>query len=291
METDQLLIGVDGGGSGCRVALADGQGRVLAQAEGGPANISGDSGLAVANIRAALDQAAQNAGVAGDVLRRAHAHMGLAGVKSPEDAAQIAARFDFARCIVTEDRPTVLAGALAGEDGVVLAIGTGSFIARAQGDRTRFVGGWGFVAGDQASGAWLGRGALEQTLLAADGLRAHTALTRALLKRFDGDPLAIMRMSLDAPPADFAALAPDVVAAALEGDTMGRQLMEQGADYICRAMTALGREDEQAVCAFGGIAEHYAEFLPAPVRACLIEPKGNALDGALYLAAHGTSDG
>lgn len=290
VKTDQLLIGVDGGGSGCRVALADGQGNVLAQAEGGPANVSGDPGRAVANIRAALDEAAQSAGIAPDALRRAHAHMGLAGVKSSEDAAQVAARFEFARCIVTEDRPTVLAGALAGADGVVLAIGTGSFIARASGEVTRYVGGWGFVAGDQASGAWLGRSALEQTLLAVDGLRGHTALTRALLKRFEGDPVAITHMSLEALPADFAALAPEVIDAAQDGDTTGRALMEQGAKYIRRAMAALGRQDKESVCAFGGVADHYAAFLPASVRTCLIEPKGSALDGALYLAGQGADD-
>ncbi len=37
-----LIIGVDGGGSGCRVAVADAAGTVLARAEGGPANIATD---------------------------------------------------------------------------------------------------------------------------------------------------------------------------------------------------------------------------------------------------------
>lgn len=285
-----FLIGVDGGGSGCRVALADARGRVLAQATGGPANIARDPSRAVANIRAALGGAAQRAGVAPDALRCANAHLGLAGVMSSEDSAQIAACFDFARCIVTDDRPTVLAGALAGTDGVALAIGTGSFIARACGGVTRYVGGWGCVLGDQASGAWLGRSALELTLLAVDGLREHTALTRALLVRFGSEPAAIAHMSLGAPAVDFAALAPVVIAAAQDGDALGRALMGQGGDYICRAMTALGRQDGEAVCAFGGVAGHYAPFLPSPVKACLIEPKGSALDGALYLAGQEATD-
>lgn len=289
-KTDRLLIGVDGGGSGCRVALADARLRILAQEEGGPANASEDPGRAVDNIRAALAGAVQRAGIAPDTLGQAHAHMGLAGVKTPEDAARIAACFDFARCIVTEDRPTVLAGALAGGDGVVLAIGTGSFVARACGGVTRYVGGWGFAVGDQASGAWLGRAALEQTLLAQDGLRAHTDLSRALLARFEGDPVAIVHMSLASPPADFAALAPDIIAAAGSGDALGRALMTQGADYLCRAMDALGRGAGEAVCPFGGVAKHYAPFLPAPVRDALVAPKGSALDGALHLAAQEAGD-
>ena len=35
-----LFLAVDGGGTGCRAALADAQGRILGQGAAGPANIS-----------------------------------------------------------------------------------------------------------------------------------------------------------------------------------------------------------------------------------------------------------
>jgi glucosamine kinase len=37
-----LVIGIDGGGSGCRAAVADRSGRILGEAQGGPANIATD---------------------------------------------------------------------------------------------------------------------------------------------------------------------------------------------------------------------------------------------------------
>jgi glucosamine kinase len=53
-----FVIGCDGGGTGCRLVIADGQGRVLAQAIGGPANVTSDFDQAVANLRDALARAA-----------------------------------------------------------------------------------------------------------------------------------------------------------------------------------------------------------------------------------------
>ena len=46
----QYLIGVDGGGSGCRVILTSIQGKTLAKAEGGPANIETSFKTARENI-------------------------------------------------------------------------------------------------------------------------------------------------------------------------------------------------------------------------------------------------
>ncbi|SIT83746.1 BadF/BadG/BcrA/BcrD ATPase family protein [Pontibaca methylaminivorans] len=279
------LIGVDGGGSGCRVAIADATGCVLAEAAGGPGNVSADPDQAAANIRAALDEAAAGAGIGADALRHAHAHLGLAGVMSEAEGEAMAARFDFARLRVTDDRPTVLAGALGGADGVVLAIGTGSFIARSRDGAARFVGGWGFVCGDQASGAWLGRGAVEAALLAVDGLREHGQVTRAVLGSVGGDPAMLAHRSLVAPPGWFAEFAPLVVREAAQGDQAGREMMERGADYICRALERLGRGSGEAVCAFGGVSPHYAPYLPEDIRDCVVRPLGRAVDGALRLAA------
>ena len=73
-----LYLGIDGGGSGCRAAVADATGRVLGLAESGPANIASDTATATANILAASQAALHAAG--GGTIRSAA--LGLAGANA-----------------------------------------------------------------------------------------------------------------------------------------------------------------------------------------------------------------
>ncbi|MEM9794375.1 MAG: BadF/BadG/BcrA/BcrD ATPase family protein [Pseudomonadota bacterium] len=284
-QTLPLLIGVDGGGTGCRAAIAQMDGAVLGMSDGGPANVTSNPVQAIENIRAAIGSAAEAAGMAAR-LGRAHAYLGLAGAQSKAQRAQVASAFDFARIEVAEDISSTVHGALAGRDGIVISAGTGTIAASLIGGVMRNVSGWGFHVSDQASGAWLGRAALERALEAYDGLRAHSDLTRALLLQFEDEPNAIARFASSAEPVDFAGFAPLVLAAAEAKDAVGRALMERGADHICRAIGALGGL-EGSVCLTGGVGPSYAPFLPVAMQKRIVAAKGTALDGALFLAGRG----
>ncbi len=166
-ESAPILIGVDGGGSACRVAVCAGAQRI--EAQGGPANVSAEFEPAIAAIREAIEAARAQAGLSVADLGRARVHLGLAGVMNDAVAARVAAALPFERIAVTDDRPTALAGALGAEDGAIAAIGTGSFLARQAGGQALLAGGYGFAIGDQASGAWLGRRLLQQVMLCVDG--------------------------------------------------------------------------------------------------------------------------
>jgi glucosamine kinase len=284
IPTPTFLIGADGGGSGCRVAIADASGAILATAAGGPANASTDRKQAVASLLSALDAAAATAGLTAAAIAGATAHLGLAGVLTAEDAAAIASRMPFPACTVTDDRPTSLAGALGGRDGVLIAVGTGTFLAAQRGPDRRFIGGWGLTLGDQASGAWLGRALLQEVLLSVDGLRDHSALTRATLAAFGDDPSGLVRFAAAAQPSNYAGHAPGIVAAAAEGDPMATELMQRGAGYLHAALAVLAVGPTDVLCLSGGLGPHYAEYLDPCYRALLSPPRGTALDGALRLA-------
>src|SRR5690606_2743277 len=73
------LVAVDGGGSGCRVLVADAAGRVLGRGGGGPANINSDFDGALANILVAAEAAVADAGLTPEMLPAATAVLGLAG--------------------------------------------------------------------------------------------------------------------------------------------------------------------------------------------------------------------
>lgn len=271
-----FLVGVDGGGSGCRAAIATRDG-VLAVAESGPANVSSDADGAVRNVLQAVEAAGLQAGIS---LSETVAHIGLAGVMSRDDAAWVAAKMPFARVAVSDDRPTTVSGALGSANGFVAAIGTGSFIAGKTADEFRFVGGWGAAVSDQASGAWLGRGALERALLCFDGLEVYSQMTREILKQFGDDPNAIVSFSQRARPSDLAEYAPLVVEAARHDDPHGLSLMMHGADYLQRGLQAVGFEGG-SVCLTGGLGLRYTSYLKGVE---VTAARGSALDGALALA-------
>lgn len=284
-QTAGYAIGVDGGGTGCRAVLTDGAGAVLGRGTGGPANFTSAPETALANVRAAIGAAAAEAGVPPEAALQGAAHIGLAGVQTAADARAVEAAFPFARgCVATDDRPTFARGALAGRDGVLIAIGTGSFAAQVRGGRLDLLGGWGFQVGDQASGAWIGRALLTRALLAHDRLQASSALVDDVLAQFGGDPNAIVQFATKAAPAAFAEHAPAVAEAAARGDAVAVEIMVEGARYVSACLTRFAPEATDVVVLAGGLGPAYAPYVPDHVRAHLAPPLGTALDGALALA-------
>ncbi len=92
-----LFIGIDGGGTGCRAAVADASGRVLARSEAGPANIASDLKGALQNILHCAEAALRSA-VGADVaaaMREAQVGLGLAGANARGAAEALAAGLPF----------------------------------------------------------------------------------------------------------------------------------------------------------------------------------------------------
>ena len=278
------LIGVDGGGSSCRAALAAADGTVLGTATGPAANPATSLEGAVATIKETLAVACAEAGLGEDVLPGARAYLGLAGVINERLARAVADALPFQVVEISDDRATNMTGALGDNDGFLAAVGTGSFVGKTSVSRRYYVGGWGLVLGDQASGAWLGRAALSAVLDWRDGLRSGSDLLEALLAEF-GDESAIVLFANAAAPDGFARFAPMVLDAADDGDVVARVLVAEGARYLERAMEVLGFAEGDPLCLIGGIGPRYADYLGVEFARALVEPKGSALDGALMLAA------
>ncbi|MBU6490410.1 MAG: ATPase, partial [Burkholderiales bacterium] len=119
METTQFLIGVDGGGTGTRVVLADAHGTELAQAAGGPSGL----GLGVERAWQAIDAAcAQAFASAGLALHWRHCSLGcgLAGVNNRDWLEAFLARAPRVAALdVQSDAYTTVLGAHGGEAGVI----------------------------------------------------------------------------------------------------------------------------------------------------------------------------
>ncbi|WP_323042500.1 BadF/BadG/BcrA/BcrD ATPase family protein [Gemmobacter sp.] len=275
----QLYLGVDGGGSGCRVRLAAPDGTVLAEATGGPANIALDPDGACRNILAATAQALGIAGLDRTTAPgRIIAALGLAGTVAAGAEGWLAARLPFARASIVSDAYTSTLGALGGQDGIVAAMGTGSVFAEWRGDHYRQIGGWGFLLGDEGSGAVLGRRLVELALRAHDGLVPMTPLLADVLARHHGAH-GTVAWAIAARPADFATHAPGLFAS---DDPAAATVLDRAGAEVAASLDRLHAAGALPVVWTGGLGPLWAARLGH--RWAQAAPKGSALDGALWLA-------
>jgi len=277
------LVAVDGGGTGCRAVVADQRGIVLGKGESGPANVMTDLEGSLTHILEAVERAEKQAGLEPDpsgykgVLALAGANVGRFG-------EELQRKLPFADSIVESDATAAVRGALGSHDGAAGIIGTGSVFGAQSHGTIRIIGGWGFLLGDQASGARLGRALLERALLAHDRVIPGSELTRAVLSRFQDDPREIVVFGQRARPADFGTFAPDVFSHAEKGDTVARKIITEAVDWIEASLDAVMPAGCERICLLGGLGRPYTPYLGERFRTLLYPPEGSALDGALALA-------
>ena len=277
------FLGIDGGGTRCRARIRNEAGRCLGAAEGDLANIYQDFDGAMAAVVDTATAASRCAGLSGpDGL---HAGLGLAGVMTPEAVERIAAaRLPFSRLSVDSDAYVACLGAHRHGDGGILIAGTGSAALALIGGVRHTLGGRGFALGDDGSAAQLGRRALRLAVLAMDGLVADSPLLAQLVGNFEGDWAALSQWAKEALPKDYAALAPDIFAAAERGDLHGRAVVGDCAGALARMARALIAKGAGNLALVGGMAPAVAPYLPPDVSAHLVPARADPVDGAIMMA-------
>lgn len=273
----RIDIGIDGGGTGCRVAIAV-PGRDCLELHGAAANIVTDPAGAEAAVREVLRQGLARAGLGEQVPGTARVVAGLAGGRLPGAAEAFAARLPFPARVV-DDSVIALEGALAGRDGTLASLGTGSFFISKTGGTVRHVGGWGLALGDEGSAAWLGRRALSLALRVADGRMPPDTLADALMADAPPHPSIFAR---DARPGDYARIARRVLEH--RDNPLARRLMAEVLTALAEGIADAGHAAGLPLVVTGGLGDLVHDLLPEPLRADLVPAAGRPLDGALALA-------
>ena len=177
------VLGIDAGGTKTVCLLANDEGRVIAEARGGGANLQSAGELEVEKVLHHVMEAA----LAEHDVRPAAICLGIAGVDRPDDSRAvhgIMRRIGFkTRTLVVNDALVALVAGAGDEPGVVVVAGTGSIAygrnAAAQAARA---GGWGYLLGDEGGGFWIGRAALSAVVRQFDGRGPTTLLTEMVLR-------------------------------------------------------------------------------------------------------------
>lgn len=279
-----FVVGIDGGGTSCRAAVADASGKVLGRAKGGPSNIRSDFDNALANIVDVTRGAFGEAGLDPASIGAASAVLGLAGANVGDYKARLEVALPFRANRIESDALIALEGAIGPGDGAIGVLGTGSVYLARRGEEVRGLGGWGFMVGDQGSGAKLGWDLLQETLLVHDGIHTGSALSDAILTRFGNNPSAVVEFTTNAKPADYGTFAPHVFENAGK-DAVADRVLGRALVQVEEALDALKLVDGERLCLLGGLAPLYAVRLPERHRTKLQEPLQDALGGAVSLAA------
>jgi len=291
MRDERFLVGIDGGGTRCRARIADMDGTILGEGRGGPANTRLGLDVAFGSIVAATDIALVSAGISLDRKKDMRAGLGLAGLALERERRHVAG-YDhpFASMTVESDAHIACLGAHKGESGAILILGTGSCGCAILDDREVTVGGWGFEISDYASGAQIGHRAARLALLAHEGVIEQSPLSAAIMNRLGGSPEAAVAWAEGARPGDYGRFAPQVSEMADSGDPLGIRLMKQAGEEAALLLRAMEAKGAGCVALIGGVAPVIDPWLPDNVRHLLVDPVGDALDGALLLARMGSGE-
>jgi glucosamine kinase len=244
-------LGVDGGGSKTTCAVGD-ETSQLKIVTAGPSNIT-----RVGSIRArealhqAIRQACTAAKITPDQVRGTC--IGIAGAGRLEVAAavrEMVAELISGAIEVVGDMEIALAAAFGAGPGVIVIAGTGSIAFGRDGrGGTARAGGWGFAISDEGSAHWIGRTSVSTLLRTIDqssdeGKRAQAVVEDFLL--FRKMKAAWKLHSLDEfvrtanSNPDFAALFPQILAAADAGDDGAQRVLMQAGDELAQLAAIVG---------------------------------------------------
>lgn len=285
MSLARYYMGVDGGGTRSRVRLFTAAGEMIGEGLAGPGNIRLGLPSAWANVMKAAHQALDEAGLARSDLSEINAGLGLAGVVTDADAANVIDQAPaFREVHVSSDAHAACLGAFGGGDGAILIAGTGSAAYLLAHGVAVPLSGWGFVAGDRGSAAVLGREAVANALDVLDGLAPPSRLSEAIIEHLGSDRAAIVDWIQRATPRDFGALAPLVIARATCGDDAAVVLVRASAAAIEAMIRRLVDLGAPSVSLVGGMARYIRPWLSPWVEPNLAAPQHDAVTGASILA-------
>ncbi|HEX7689004.1 MAG TPA: BadF/BadG/BcrA/BcrD ATPase family protein, partial [Burkholderiaceae bacterium] len=207
--------------------------------------------------------------------------LGLAGAVAPHLAAAFfRAAPEYALIVLETDSRTALMGAHAGGPGSIVAVGTGAVGEALHADGRRVaVSGWGFPVGDEGSGAWLGLRAMQIAHRALDGRAPAGTLAQAIWRRISDRRDTLLEWCSRAGQHDYAQLAPLVFECA-DTDAAAQALVRDIGQEIEDMALALDPGLQLPIVLLGSIGQRMADRLPAALRARIVEPSGDAVDGA-----------
>ncbi len=188
---------------------------------------------------------------------------GIAGAREGKDRKNLRLLFQdklkFKKLIITTDAMTALFGAFEGGDGIILISGTGSVLYGYSNGKITRVGGWGRIIGDEGSGYWIGKSALNVLAKEIDKRNFDGALYKTINKKF-----GLTRENLNEKTFnknfEIQKLAPAVIKLAENGNNLCRKIIDsavEGLSYLIKTFLKIsGRKKPIKIAFIGSVIEN-----------------------------------
>ncbi|WP_414752086.1 N-acetylglucosamine kinase [Anabaena sp. CCY 9910] len=245
------VLGIDGGGSKTVCILMDDIHQVVGRGQAGAANYQ-SIGIETAftSIQSAIHEAVK-------LIKTIEINaicLGLAGVGRPEDikvvkhlieqlinskTLPITWNLQPFNIVICNDALIALVGGIGHPVGIVVAVGTGSIVfGRNHQGKTKRVGGWGYILGDEGSAYKIAVAGLKAALKSYDGREKYTSLIADFKQHLDLENIedlieVIYRRGWGVK--QIAALAPIVDLAAASGDEVANNIIDDAVGELVKA--------------------------------------------------------
>jgi glucosamine kinase len=282
------IIAIDGGGTKCDAGLFSPEGQLISTARSGAANVFANFEGAIEAIELACDELIETANKqlsTNSKITKEHCFLSLGCAGGGVESAQL--NFDewqhqYAAAILNTDAHVSCLAANTGDPCALFIIGTGSCLAVYQHNEVKQYGGHGFLLGDYASGAWLGKQAVSWYLKSLEIPHPDCELKSLLEALLGCNTSDIIRQYGQANAGKFGALAPKILTVEQSSTTVKKWLLE-GAQYVTDLLSEHTLPDSP-VFLTGGLARIYQPLLTKINDRSICIPNENAVYGA-YLAA------
>ena len=200
-SSDAFYVGIDSGGTKCDILITDPGRKILFNKfyDGIHYSLSGPEFYS-RSISKFIEDGLKRSNL--DIQNCKCICIGIAGAREEKDREGLRKAFvtifkhvDF---LITTDAMTALYGAFEGKEGIILISGTGSVLYGYSKNKITRVGGWGRIIGDEGSGYWIGKRALNLTAKEFDRKKkSPSLLAKKLKQRFGIDRSNINQKSFD----------------------------------------------------------------------------------------------
>lgn len=259
--SDELLCGIDGGGTTTKVVVCNLEGQMVHSFQTGTIN---HYGAGIPKVRENFAAIAAKfiekfACLPGTIFTGNSALDGLADDVLVQELTK--GVFLPSKVVFHSDVYIALLSFTMGDPGAVLISGTGSMACGIDaGGAYHTAGGWGQVLGDEGSAYHIALKGINAALHAYDGLSEPTKLTARVMKFFDLKKMSDIIDKIYNPPVEksvIAAFAPEVERAAEEGDSAALHIMEIEAEWLCKLALAITNKCKtQNLGYFGSVLNH-----------------------------------
>ena len=252
------VLGIDGGGSKTTCILMNCSRQIIGRGEAGASNYQS---IGVEAAKKSIETAIKKSLTANNLTKNIQVKaicLGLAGVGRPKDIEVIKNIIQDLRnskllpinwnlqphnIIICHDALIALVGGIGKDVGIVVAAGTGSIVfGRNSQGKTKRVGGWGHILGDEGSAYKIAIAGMQAALKIYDGREINSCLLADFQQHLELASIeylvdVIYRRGWDVKK--IAALAPIVDRAAVKGDRVANKIIDDAVQELVKGTSTV----------------------------------------------------